>query len=262
MARIAILFSFLISINTWAGLKLTMFPVWHGDLILIELPHGENILLDTGREAMYDKYVKPYLIDNSLKIDYLILTHPHGDHIEGAAQVIEEQNLSEVWDNGHMVPGKKPWDAYQEVLKRKPTLVYQPKRDDVRFLGQIKFEFFNPAPTKNKWNNRSLVFMMTYGNVRFLFTGDAEKDSQRSMINLYKDRLRADVYKIPHHGLKDAHVKEFIDVVQPKIFLCPCLPGKPNKAQRKQIKKYGKLLNVKDLGVITLETDGVTVQGA
>lgn len=263
MIKLIAALSLLFSLNSWAKLKLTMFPVWHGDLILIELPHGENILLDTGRESMYNKYIKPYLQKNNLKIDYLVLTHPHGDHIEGAAQIIREQDLLEVWDNGHVVPGKAPWDKYQKALQERSTLTYQPKRYEIRHLGEVKFEFFNPPITKNSWNNRSLMFMMTHGKIKFLFTGDAEKEAQREILNIYKDRLKADVYKIPHHGLKDAFVKEFMNAVNPKFFICPCLPGKPNKTQKKHIKKMeGTLLNVKELGTITLESDGKIVNGA
>lgn len=258
MAKIIAVLSLLLSLNSWANLKLTMFPVWHGDLIFIELPSGKNILLDTGRKKMFDKYVRNYLQINGLKVDYLILTHPHGDHIEGAAQVIMEETLEEVWDNGFEATNRGAWVDYQAALKVRQTLVYQPKRDDVRYLGETKFEFFNPNVQKDNgdWNNESLIFMMVYKDVKFLFMGDAEKEAQREILSVYKTRLEADVYKIPHHGLKNAYVKEFIDTVKPKYSLCPCLPGKPNKAQVKHLKKYGELFNVKKQGTLVLETDG------
>lgn len=260
MAKI-ILFLLFSSVCHAGILKITMFPLIHGDQILIELPNKEVMLLDTGKPGKIEKFVGRYIQVYKLSVDYLVLTHPHNDHIGDAATAIRMFQPKEVWDNGHAYPGHKPYEAYQEALREYPTFVYRPKRGDIREIGEVKFVFLHPKRSYvyENYNNNSLVFKLIYGETSILFTGDAEKPVQADLVNELRPTLKADALKIPHHGVADSFYPEFIDAVKPRLSFCPCAPIMPSNAQTKHLKKYGPIFNVRDRGIVTINSDGLNV---
>ncbi|MDB4330224.1 MBL fold metallo-hydrolase [bacterium] len=244
-------------------LKVVMFRVFHGDLIYVELPDGKNMIVDTGKKGKPEKFLFPYLKKNGIKkIDYLILSHMDYDHIGGAAEVLKKYPIDVVWYNGHR-RNTKPQIAYEKVASSKkiPIVILDtdPFLTEPRILKMtpnLKMEIFHPL-SKTESNDRSLVFKLNYKDFSMLFAGDVPKETQKILYKRYGKKLKANVYKVAHHG--DHTYKPFIEAVDPEISICPCafVPFfYPKRKTVKLLKKQGRFYSVRKYGNITITTNG------
>ena len=164
------------------------------------------------------------------KIDYLIGTHPHEDHIGGLDDLIEGFSIGKVYlprVADDMVPTTKTYTEVLEAVVDKGKKVTTGKAG-MTILQEDGITISFLAPTAKEYgdlNSYSIVVRMTYGERSFLFMGDAEIDSEELILDSGAD-VRADILKLGHHGSSTSSSKEFLDAVNPVTVMISC--GKDN----------------------------------
>ena len=202
-------------------LTIHMIDVGQGESILISTPNNKTILIDAG-EASQGKKVKSYLLKHGIdKIDLLIGTHPHTDHIGGLPEIINNFEVKKI-----IMPKKLHTSATFEKLltaiESKKLTINSPKPNSIiEFDRDIKLHFLGPirdyGDNLNLW---SVVFRLDYKNKSFLFTGDMEHEAEMDLINTYSmDDLGANVLNVGHHGSDSSTTQQFLDCVNPEIAL-------------------------------------------
>lgn len=208
------------TLNTTAeNLKLHFIDVGQGDSILIEAPGGENILLDGGDRA--DKIavkIINYLKDQNIKkLDYIISTHPHADHIGGLADIIDHFEVKTILDSGK-IHSSKTYENYLIKIEQKKIDFKTPRRGNTIKLKKGRIEFIHPDQNINKYdlNNSSLTFVLKYKKQKFLFTGDIEAEIEKKLLQ-ENPKLKVDLIKVPHHGSKTSSFPGWIKSLNPKV---------------------------------------------
>ena len=228
-------------------LKISMLNVGQGDAILIQTKK-QTVLIDTSdtdeRELLINELEKL----NVTKIDKLILTHPHADHI-GSAKVLinpsskevkanpylEKISVAEVYDNG--IASTSPlYKSYMKAVDAKKISHHSLKAGDTLDFGNsVKFNVLFPTEEivknvndggqKSDPNNESVVGKLTYKKFSMMFTGDAEKEAENEILAKNKAKnLKCDVLKSGHHGSYTASTKKFVAAVNPSYVLISCGP--------------------------------------
>jgi competence protein ComEC len=201
--------------------------VGQGDSSVIRLPSGETILIDSGpRGASTVEMLKRLGVS---EIDLIIATHPHEDHIGEMPDVMRAFKVKEVWDPGFSYSTRTYLNMLREIDAQNIKFE-SPRRGQTRAYGDVTLEVLNPGPTfisedRDEANDASIVVRLTFGNKRFLFTGDAEPASWRQMIEANKTGLRADVLKAAHHGSSNGTTDYVLDAVRPEVVAISCAMG-------------------------------------
>jgi competence protein ComEC len=257
-------------------LELHMIDVGQGDAIALRTPHGHWVLVDAGRawrggDAGHQTIV-PYIGRRGGPLDLFVLSHPHTDHVGGAAAVLDALHPATYVDAGF--PG--PAEAYRASLDAA-------KRDHVRWLRAhpgdemaidgVSLELLAPDSV---WtaslvdpNLASVVVLVRYGDIRMLFMGDAEEPEERWLLAHERDELHADVLKVGHHGSKTSSSEPFLNAVNPRLALVSVGAGNsyhlPTPAIMERLAQHGaQVLRTDRLGTIVARTNGhrVTIEAA
>ncbi len=255
-------------------LSVTFIDVGQGDSILIETPGGKNILIDAGNGSTewssFDaggSIVVPYLKKHGIKkIDYMIMSHPHNDHIGGLPAVLNALPVGTFVDPGFQYNSWVYENLLELVEEKECKYVEARAGDKIKIDKYCHFKVFNPPPNKyfrggSEPNENSLVLKLVYKDISFLFTGDCEKQSERYMVKRFKKDLLSTVLKVSHHGSTSSSTQAFMDWTQP-LFAVICVGernrfGHPKKATLKRLADYGcKIFRTDRDGSIRITTDG------
>lgn len=196
-------------------LKVHFIDVGQADSILIQTPDGKSMLIDAGNNADGQAVVSYLKGQGVSKIDILVGTHPHEDHIGGMDNVINSFEIGQIY----MPKVSHTTKTYEDVLtaiSRKGLKITSPTPGSTFSLGEVRFTILAPnSSTYEDMNDYSIVLKMEYGNTSFLFTGDAEQVSENEIIAKGYN-LKADVLKVGHHGSSSSTSQAFLDKVSPK----------------------------------------------
>lgn len=185
------------------GLEVTFLSVGQGDATALLLPDGTAVLVDGGGEAQgsYDpgaRDVVPWLRDAGVtRIAAVFLSHPHPDHLLGLPAVAAAFPVERFFTNG-----RRGDDATATALERLPRAEVVAAGARFERAG-VRFEVLAPAGDHSAWmeNDASLVLRVSYGSAVFLLCGDVEAEGEQRLVEAAgRERLRAAVVKIPHHG--------------------------------------------------------------
>lgn len=206
-------------------IKVSYIDVNQGDSILVQVNH-KNLLIDSGPIESVSKLMHYLRKQNIDKLDYVVATHPHEDHIGGMSAVIKKYPIRKFYAP-KKITQTKTFESMVNSLKSK-NLKIDVARPGINLdLGKsVRCEIL--APISNNYenlNNYSAVIKITYGNSKFLFMGDAEKPSENELLENGYD-LSCDILKIGHHGSSSSSSKTFLDATNPKIAIISC--GKNN----------------------------------
>lgn len=207
-------------------LTVSFLDVGQGDASFIELPSGKTMLIDAS-ESAYSDTIEQYIRGRGYsKIDYLVATHPHADHIGGMRAIVEAFDIGEVW----MPNADSTSTTYEKLLTAiddKGLTIRTAKAGKV-ILEDESLRIALLAPCGEEYadlNDYSAVIKLTYGATDFLFTGDAETLSEEEMLDSGAD-LSADVLKVGHHGSSTSSSDAFLKAVSPTYGVISC--GKDN----------------------------------
>ena len=233
----------------------------NGDSILISSPSGKTVLIDAGDTTKGKAVVEALKRNNIQQLDYFIATHPHPDHIGGAAEVFKAVKVLNVIDNGQppsvaqqaapppkQANSKKPPPPTPKTTKTTSlTKFYDDYKAAVSSSG-AHYETAKPgtkydlgggtiltiiAPSEplftkdkmstggNEANANSIVARLDYGSFSMMLAGDAEEQTEHRLLTKDLD-LRSRVLKIGHHGSKYASSGDFLNRVQPEVAIVSC----------------------------------------
>lgn len=205
--------------NDYDGIIVRYVDVGQGDCEIVQLPDGRNIMIDGGPNSSQGRLVtilRTYGID---KIDYLIATHPHEDHIGGLDMVVKYFDIGNVY-MPKVASNSDSFLSLANEIKAKSITVNEAKAG-VRFIDEeeITAEFLSPvSDTYDNTNNYSAVVKITYRGAKFLFTGDAEVLVEEELLESGAD-LKSDVLKLGHHGSITSSSAAFLRAVNPKFIV-------------------------------------------
>ncbi|MCB2285730.1 MBL fold metallo-hydrolase [Clostridium algidicarnis] len=242
-----------------SNLKVHYIDVEQGDSTLIQID-DKNILIDAGPGIAKEKVVS-YLKEAGVsKLDYVIATHPHEDHIGNMADIIDSFEIGE-FIAPKAISTTKSFENMIKSLKAKNLQIKTPNAGDKISLGAAQLEII--APNNNSYqylNNYSIVTKLKYGNRSFIFTGDAESISEGEILAKQLD-LSADVLKVGHHGSKTSTTDQFLKAINPKYAVISV--GKDNNYGHPDKEVLYKLANnntdifrTDKQGTIVAESDG------
>lgn len=210
-------------------LEVTAVNVGQGDCYYIRTPNGLHLLIDGGGDSPYwqargrnvgEERLVPYLKYRQVeKLDFVILSHPHEDHLFGLLAVLEHFEVGQILDNGHSHTSPT-YERYLDLIKEK-NIPYKVIKagDEFSFDSKITLRVLYPASVRpdlpSAHNNNSLLLRLQYGGIRLLFTGDLEWPVLYDLANDSKLDLAAQWLKIPHHGSRGSLYEGFYERVNP-----------------------------------------------
>ena len=256
-----------------APLEVSFLSVGQGESTFIKFPLGMTMLVDGG--GFYDNsfdvgkmVVRPYLLTRGIKrLDYVVLTHPHPDHMNGLMHILDRFDIGEVW-----LPNVETDDDDYARLKS----IIRARHIPVRYEDSIKGDNiidgvlvklfkrerrdWESGYSDSSVNNGSLVIKLIYGGKSFLLAADIEKEEEARILDAGFN-LKATVLKVPHHGSLTSSTSHFVEKVSPDYAVMTV--GYENRFHfpRDDVVKRYKMVNSKILrtdlsGTVTFETDG------
>ena len=245
-----------------SGLDVHFIDVGQGDSILAE-SDGHYMLIDAGENDQAGTVISYLKAEGVTKLDYVIGTHPHSDHIGGLDKVIDTFPVDKVF----LPPVEHTTKTFEDVLDSiasRGLKITKPKPGDSYDLGNASFTILSPVKDYgNDLNNWSVGIRLTYGDNSFVMCGDAENQAEEDIVNSGAV-LKADVLKAGHHGSSTSTSDAFLKKVSPSWVVIQCGKGNsyghPHKETMEKLKKAGcQILRTDEEGTITAFSDGKTI---
>lgn len=227
--------------------------------VLVQSADGHFMLIDAGSndDAHSDKIVS-YLQKQGVKeLDYLLITHPHKDHMRAVPQILDHFAVKEVLMGEFAVEtvGTKTWQRVLAALEAKNPRITDPAPGETCLLGNASFMIIandDSAETASEGlNDCSIGLILTDGFHRFLFYGDGEEKMEEKLLESGYD-LSCDVLMVAHHGSKSSTKKKMLQAVQPGIAVISC--GIDGDGEKQEPSKK-VLQRLQEFGVETYRTD-------
>jgi len=276
-------------------LRVYFLDVGQGDAALVVFPQGATMLVDGGGQPDFrnsaigahslsrdevndieqpvkesgfsigEMVVSRFLWSMGLsRVDYLLVTHPHVDHIQGLNSVVRN------FEAGQAIIARAPtdnseFDRFVMSLTKEQTPAGFVRAGESFEIEGAQIEILWPPAGSEQisGNDDSIVLRLVYGSARILLTGDIEQSAETSLVNSGYD-LRADVIKTPHHGSRTSSSEAFLEAVRPRFAVISVAErnrfGHPHReVVERYLQKGVTLFETKREGMITIETDGVSI---
>ncbi len=251
------------NLQTEGTIVVNFLDVGQGDSEFIQLPNGKCMLIDAGTadyaETVYDEI-------SSLgyeKIDYLVATHPHADHIGGMTEIVNGFDIGEIY-MPKVQTDTRTFENLLQSVSDKGLSIKTASADTVIYNGDnLSIDLLAPVGTGyDDLNNYSAVVRLEYGGNVFLFMGDAEETAEQELLNKYSnEQLESDVIKVGHHGSSTSSCENFVRTVKPDYAVIEVGEGNsyghPHSQSLERWKNIGaEILRTDINGNISVVSDG------
>lgn len=256
--------------------QLHMIDVGQGDAYLLCIPDGTSVktmIIDAGTSKDHKaSIITDYISSLGIKtIDYMLLTHPHSDHIGAATSVLTKFDVKNA-----IIPDcnytSSAWTKILEKIDEENSNVIFPEVGQKIKVGDATVLFLAPSEKllnttsgSDYINNYSIVCKVTYGENSFMFTGDACTQSEAEILATFsRNELKCDVLKLGHHGSSTSSSEEFLRAVDPDIVLISLAKdnsyGHPHKETVEKLNKLGPTVyRTDEEGTVIIVSDGSKV---
>lgn len=272
-------------------LKIDFLDVGQGDSALITFPNGETMLVDGGGRMNFNKtqvqneddefagdfepdtrsigemVVSKFLWENGYsKVDYILATHADADHIQGLSDVAENFTIKKAFV-GRTPNENEEFSKLYSVLTKRGIGIEIIGRGDIISIAGVKIEVLFPEHSRSagalSGNNESIVLRLTYGNRKFLLTGDIEKETEKTLASA--SEIDADIVKVAHHGSRTSSIPEFVSATKAIYAIIPVgrrsAFGHPHNEVVERWRESGaKVLTTGERGTISISTDGIDLK--
>ncbi|MFC0559763.1 MBL fold metallo-hydrolase [Halalkalibacter alkalisediminis] len=217
-----------------------------------------NILIDAGNWDS-DQVIKYLHAHEITEIDLLVGTHPHADHIGQMDRILQDFQVSEIWMSGDETTSQT-FERLLDAILESDVDYHEPRAGELYDLGALTLEILNPVSLTGDAHEGSVSIKVSYRNVSFLFTGDAEHQTERAMIERGHD-LKATVLKLGHHGSNTSTSPDFLESVKPEIAIISAGEvnqyGHPHEEVVSRVQDAGiEIYSTSIHGTIVITTDG------
>lgn len=250
-----------------AGLEVRFLDVGQADSSLILLPNGKTMLIDAGGNSTADALVEYLKGEDISKLDYVVGTHPHEDHIGGLDKVIEQFEIGALYlpkVDDSQVPTTRTYEDVLTAIADKGLSIHRGKAGTILFEEDgLTASMLAPGGDRyDGLNSYSIAVRLEYGSKSFLFMGDAESDSEEEILSHFA--VKSDVLKCGHHGSSTSTSKPFLRAVQPQYAVISCGKdnsyGHPHRETLSALKQnQAEVYRTDQAGTITCYSDGSTL---
>ncbi len=207
----------------YGAFSVHFIDVGQGDCTLIKTDMG-NMLIDAGENGQ-ENTVIGYLDKHGItELEYFVATHPHSDHIGGAAEVMEHVKVKNVIMpklSAINTPTTQTYENMLKTIKQSGAKVIAAAPGKNYSFGDVAFTVLAPFSQDENLNNMSVSLRLSYNDYNFMFTGDAEKEVEKQILNSGAD-ISADVYKLAHHGSSTSNTLKFLKAISPEYAVISC----------------------------------------
>lgn len=244
------------------AMEVHYIDVGQGDCTLVKCGSAA-MLIDAGNNykgTQVQLYLKKHGIN---KLDYVIATHPDGDHIGGLDVIVYKYDCGTVI----MPDMAKDSNSYRDLISAINSKSYKvtfPEVGKEYSLGEASFTIISPVREYEDANNASVGILLKHGNNTFLFTGDAESLAEKDMAS-GRINIDCDVYKAGHHGSSSSSSTELLNAASPAYAVISCgrdnSYGHPHSSVLKELKYRGiKIFRTDEQGTIIATSDGAVIK--
>lgn len=252
----------------WMGPQVPEVDDKPGDCMILTSPEGKIMVLDSGHPLSFS-YVSDALDAMGItKIDYLVASHPHIDHIGGFAALMDRYEIGTVCTSELAYTSSSYYRAYMDAIKEKGIEhVILRDGDTMRFGESVSVNVYNPTEEaalvpeeqKNKTefiNNQSLALKFTFGESTVMLAGDLYVGGEKAIAERWGKALDCDVMKANHHGANTSSSKAWRDAVSPQITFITSDAIEDVSIAKKYIKNGQKMYHTLLDGAVCLRTAG------
>ena len=260
------------SLSNSDGVEVHFLDVGQGDAILIRTNGGHWVLLDAGpawRGGDAGRTtVLPYILRRGGSLEAFVLSHPHTDHVGGAASVLTAMRPHAYWDAA-FAGGSEAYIASLAAARKQGIEWHRVHPGDSILVDGVSVSFLAPD---SAWtvglkdpNLASTIALVRYGMVRFLLVGDAERAEEDWLLAEHRTELRAQVLKVGHHGSSTSSSDAFLDAVHPDVAVISVgagnMYGHPSNDVLHALSRIGaEVLRTDEAGTVIVRTDGVRIE--
>jgi len=246
------------SIPTIRELEVHFIDVGQGDSILVDLGEIEILIDGGGKSPGVTAYLNNY-VDGRLEV--MVATHPHADHIGGLIAVLDAFDVEEIWLNGDSTTSQT-YAQFMAAVQGEGAEVRIGSRGEEIDVDELAFTILNPTTLAGTTNNNSIVLSLSYGEIDFLFTGDAEQEAESTMLaaGIVPD---VEVLKVGHHGSRTSSSQAFLATAVPEVTIYMAGEGNryghPHEETIAALTELGVEIYGTDInGTIIVTTNGTT----
>ena len=205
-------------------LEIHHIDVGQADATLLIEPGGETMLVDSGDWRNDGADVLAYLEEHDVdRIDHLVATHAHADHIGGHEAVIDHfeahgDGIGAAYDSG-VAHTSQTYERYLDAIERHDVQLFAVEAGDSFAFGDADVTIYNPpaGDSGSDLHYNSIVMKIEFGSFAYLTTGDAEVDAESRIVDAYGAELESSVYQAGHHGSSTSSTEELLDAATPEV---------------------------------------------
>jgi len=252
--------------------ELHVLDVGQGDAILLRTDRGRWVLFDAGPAWRGGdagrSTVLPYIRRRGGGLEAFVLSHPHTDHVGGAASVLAAMHPHTYWDAA-FAGGSDAYSLSLAAARKEEVEWHRVHPGDSIAIDGVRVSFLAPD---SAWtiglkdpNLASTIALVRFGVVRFLLVGDAERTEEDWLLEQHRDELRADVLKVGHHGSSTSSSDEFLTAVHPDVAVISVGAGNkyghPSLDVLHALARVGaEVVRTDQAGTVIVRTDGVHIE--